>query len=124
MSAVLILPWPVAALWQNSRAHWRTRADATKKARNEAGLIAMAGGLRKPGCDGAHLEWAFIPPDNRRRDLSNAIASTKAAIDGIADALGVDDSTFTHSWPLRFEATAKGGAIRVTVTPIRRAVAA
>lgn len=124
MSAVLILPWPVAALWQNSRAHWRTRASATKKARTDATVIAQCCGLRRGDWESAHFEWAFIPPDNRRRDLSNAIGATKAAIDGVADALGINDGTFTHSWPMRFEAPAKGGAIRVTVTPVRKAVAA
>ena len=36
----------------------------------------------------------FAPPSRRRIDLDNCIASCKAYFDGIADALGVDDSTF------------------------------
>ena len=36
----------------------------------------------------------FYPPDARRRDDDNMIGSFRAARDGIADALGVDDRRF------------------------------
>lgn len=39
----------------------------------------------------------FRPPDKRRRDKDNMIASFKSGQDGIADALGVDDSTLPVS---------------------------
>jgi crossover junction endodeoxyribonuclease RusA len=59
----------------------------------------------------------FVPPDRRRRDLDNLIASMKAGLDGLADALGVDDSR----WKLSAEAPAAGGEVggfvRVEVTP-------
>ena len=41
------------------------------------------------------LDITFHPPDNRRRDLDNMLASIKSGLDGISDALGVDDSTWT-----------------------------
>jgi len=43
--------------------------------------------------------WAtFYPPDKRRRDFDNQIASFKAGFDGIADVIGVDD--YDWSWRL------------------------
>jgi crossover junction endodeoxyribonuclease RusA len=39
----------------------------------------------------------FYPPSKRRMDMDNAIASMKAALDGMADGLGCDDSLFRLS---------------------------
>lgn len=36
----------------------------------------------------------FVQTDNRKRDLDNLLAASKASIDGIAKALGVDDKYF------------------------------
>jgi crossover junction endodeoxyribonuclease RusA len=44
------------------------------------------------------------------------IASHKAAQDGIADALGIDDSKFECSY--RLGEPVKGGAVRVEITPL------
>lgn len=124
MTAVIILAWPSQPLWQNRKTHWAIQSRAIKKARSEAAIMARSVGLRKAELIGARLEWAFIPPDNRKRDLPNAIAAMKPHIDGIADALGIDDSTFQNHWPVTFETAAKGGGVRVSITPIARAVAA
>jgi len=40
------------------------------------------------------MKITFYPPDRKRRDDDNMIASFKAARDGLADALGVDDRRF------------------------------
>jgi crossover junction endodeoxyribonuclease RusA len=40
------------------------------------------------------FHMTFCPPTNRARDLDNLIASMKPALDGMAAALGVNDSTF------------------------------
>jgi crossover junction endodeoxyribonuclease RusA len=41
---------------------------------------------------------AFLPPDNHRRDLDNMIASFKAGLDGLSDAIGIDDSEFSYEF--------------------------
>jgi Holliday junction resolvase RusA-like endonuclease len=49
----------------------------------------------KPSAKGRYrIIMRFCPPDNRRRDVSNLHAAMKAALDGIAEAMEVDDSTF------------------------------
>lgn len=40
------------------------------------------------------LTMLFYPPDNRRRDLDNMLASCKALLDGIAQGMGIDDRAF------------------------------
>lgn len=64
---------------------------------------------------GIALRFDFHPPDKRRRDLDNMLASIKAGVDGIADALGVDDQRFGF-WLSR-EAPIKGGKIVVSAMP-------
>lgn len=57
----------------------------------------------------------FYPPDKRRRDDDGLLSSMKAARDGIADALGIDDHRFV-SHPYVKEEVRKGGAVVVRIT--------
>jgi crossover junction endodeoxyribonuclease RusA len=65
------------------------------------------------GVDRAHLTIAFCPPDNRRRDLDNMLASFKHGIDAISEAIGIDDYGFGFTI-MRGEPV-KGGCVRVTI---------
>ncbi|MDC0657068.1 hypothetical protein N6L27_03565 [Leisingera sp. SS27] len=62
---------------------------------------------------GAHVAIRFCPPDERRRDLDNMLASLKSGLDGVADATGQDDS----EWSLSLERgePEKGGAVYVEI---------
>ena len=97
---IISLPYPDRILSPNGRGHWATVARAKKKAREGASwaTISEAGSKAKlaPYAAQERVDVAlwFYPPDNRRRDADNALASMKAALDGIADALGIDDSRF------------------------------
>lgn len=118
------LPWPNRTLSQNSRAHRLTVARNARTERWEARVRCLEAGLRKPGWEGARLAFTICPPDARRRDLQNVIGSLKAAVDGIADALGVDDSRFRIRWPEAFSEPRRGGVVLVTVEPIVAGTAA
>lgn len=118
MATLLILPWPNALLSQNSRAHHFAIAKAVKKARGDACLIAQSNGLKKGPWVSARLEWTFHPPDKRHYDCSNIIGRMKAAIDGIQDALELDDKHFANAWPERLSEPVKYGRVNVLVTPI------
>jgi crossover junction endodeoxyribonuclease RusA len=97
---IVTLPYPDKVLSPNARAHWATIARAKKKAREAASwaIISAAGSKANLALyaeqDRIPMVLAFYPVDNRRRDIDNALASAKAALDGIADALGADDSRF------------------------------
>lgn len=100
---VVELGWPHRDLSQNARVHFAVRARATKEARKEAGWLtkyAMPKGWVHDGKPLA-LKITVCPPDKRRCDLDGIIGRTKAARDGIADALDVDDWHFhpiTAAW--------------------------
>lgn len=102
--------WPPRSLWQNARVHWSKRAAATKLARSEAHILTIAtnpGKLTAP----VRIIVRVYPPSRRRMDMANVIGALKASIDGIADALGIDDSQFLIRWPETFEQPVKGGKV-------------
>jgi crossover junction endodeoxyribonuclease RusA len=113
--APIILPWPARALSPNfrSRTHW-ARTKATKKARDDAYLIARAAGARVPAVESLiAVLLRFEPPTRAARDHDNLLASCKAYLDGIAEAMGVNDSAFRPS--IEIGGTLKGGRVIVTV---------
>ena len=114
---LLTLPWPDRTLHPNARVHWAKLANAKKAARAAAHMLAVqagANGAKLP--EGRlHLWIDFYPPDRRRRDDDGLLASMKAARDGIADALGVDDSRFvSHPWVK--DEVRKGGQVVIKIT--------
>ncbi len=113
----LTLPWPPAAIGPNSRGHWRKAAYLRKRFREACYVTALSQGARKaqmPASGPISLTITFVPPNRRKRDLDNAIASMKAGFDGLADAMGVDDSRFTWAQPPRL-ADEIGGFVRIEV---------
>ena len=111
------LPWPSRILHPNARVRWAQRARATKTARKEAFVLARAAGWHTHQLpDGRlHLWIGFFPPDRRRRDDDGLLAAMKAARDGLADALAIDDSRFV-SHALLHDTVRKGGEVRVRIT--------
>ena len=97
----ITLPWPNAALSPNARDRWG-QIRAKKSAKNYAWGMTKAAmgplGITYQSWSGpTHVTLTFHPAIDRARDLDNLIASHKAALDGIASALGVDDTTFSLS---------------------------
>ena len=113
---VVTLGWPSPLLSPNSRKHWSVKAKATKAARSEAFYATRVVTTIKPNWKAAALSVTFNPPDKRRRDRDNLQASLKAHFDGIADALGINDSLFVPTYA--FGPVVKGGAVRVEIRPI------
>lgn len=110
----LILPWPPKALSPNARTHWATKSRAAKAYRQACFLLCRAAGLPVPS-GRALLAIEFVPPDRRRRDDDNCIASFKSGRDGVAEALGIDDSRFVTQTQIS-EEIVKGGAVRVRIS--------
>jgi crossover junction endodeoxyribonuclease RusA len=44
----------------------------------------------------------YMMPDKRHRDVDNLLAASKAGLDGVAEALGVDDNQFQPICVYRF----------------------
>lgn len=111
----VLLPWPPKVLSPNARAHWGARSKAAKQYRFRCFLGAKAARLTAPAGK-VLLMLEFLPPNNRRRDDDNLLAAFKSGRDGLADALGIDDSRFVSQVRLSDELHA-GGAVRVKLLP-------
>ena len=98
------LPWPPVGLSPNSRIHYQKLAALKKGYRKQCGLEAVAQGVKQIYAESLSLKLTFYPPTRRKYDKDNALASIKSGLDGLADVLGVDDS----SWELTIK---KGGDI-------------
>lgn len=110
----ILLPWPASALSPNARGHWSRRSRAAKAYRMQCFLFAKKAGLVAPS-GRILLQLEFLPPTARRRDDDNLLASFKAGRDGLADALGIDDSLFVSQ--VQIGEVHPGGAVRVTLSP-------
>ena len=108
----ITFPWPPKVLNPNSRSHWAVKAKAVKQYRDSCVWIAKGVHMLRP--DGpAILSLTFCPPDKRRRDDDNCISSFKAGRDGIAEALGIDDSQL--SLLVTMGKPVNGGAVIVEI---------
>lgn len=107
------LPWPPKELSPNARIHWARRSKIAAKYRADCHVLCRQSGAKAP--EGRILlSIEFVPPDKRRRDDDNCLAAFKSGRDGLADALGIDDSRFvTQLW--LSDKTTKGGAVRVGI---------
>ena len=116
-SVLIELGWPAKALSPNfrSRSHW-PKTKALAAAKSEAFYAARS--VVGPGYMAANdkqlkLVLTAYPPTKRNRDADNMLASLKGHLDGIALALGVDDSIFDPR--VQFGKPVKGGKIVVEV---------
>lgn len=107
---MITLPWPDPRLSPNAREDRRRIADVRKAQKDQAFWLAKKARMQFPHLSQQpHVRVTFHPPDKRRRDLDNMLASVKSALDGVALATGVDDSL----WGLTIikGPVTKGGAV-------------
>ena len=92
------LPWPDSRLMPNRKngRHWAGTQAAKARARMDGAMSAKQAVGRNTVClpEQIPVKITFAAPDRIRRDLDNLHAAMKASLDGIAKALGVDDSRF------------------------------
>ena len=91
------LPWPPASLSGHNTGHWRGKSAIVKKHREWARLATLAAKPVVPETGDIRLSITFYPPD-RRGDRTNFPNRAKPLIDGIADALKVNDRRFLPSY--------------------------
>jgi crossover junction endodeoxyribonuclease RusA len=118
MSIIVELPFPDRHLMPNARVYYKAKAEYAKTARGTAKYTAYNA---RPSWDYAFpkgeripLLLKFYPPDRKERDLDNLLAAMKSAIDGVSDALDINDKMFcpiTVDWG-KIE---KGGRVVVVI---------
>lgn len=111
------LPFPPAELNPNNSKgrHWT--ATHAKKAKYLADcriLTLQAMGKWVPPKGTLKLDITFVQPDKRRRDRDNLLAAMKSGLDGVSQALGVDDQHFDPV-TIRREYGAKPGAVKIVI---------
>lgn len=117
-AVTVALPFPDRRLNPNNSKgrHWASAVALRKAARVAAAhltRIARAGHQFEPGQELA-LVITFIQPDRRARDRDNLLAACKPMLDGVADALGVNDSQF-EPVTIRREYGKKPGAVVIEI---------
>jgi len=113
---MVIVPWPPKECSPNARVHWSKKAKAAKAYKHTCWALAKEASLKVDWDGKVHLWVTFVPPDRRIRDVDNAVSSIKNGLDGIAMAIGIDDSRFVlhpcmHTDRMRF-----GGAVEVRLS--------
>ncbi|WP_238920918.1 hypothetical protein [Achromobacter xylosoxidans] len=92
------LPWPDTSLMANRKngKHWLSSHAAKVRAR-EAAFLAAKEALGRNSLAGAGqmpVAITWVAPNRIRRDLDGLLSAEKPRLDGIAAALGIDDSQF------------------------------
>lgn len=113
MSMSVRLPWPPPALSPNSRVHWRRRHAASKMMRHAAHALALEAKLVAPADGDIIIHLTLHPPVKRAHDRDNGMARCKAMLDGIADALRINDRRFKPT--AEFGATVEGGCVMLEI---------
>lgn len=111
---MIVLPFPASALSGHNTGHWRVKAAHVAKHRQWAHHATLAAKPVVPADGDIPILFRFVPPD-RRGDRTNYPNRLKAYIDGIADALGVNDRRFLPSY--EFAAPEAPGRVEVSFPP-------
>ncbi len=95
----VVVPWPHPYLSPNSRINWRGKAEIIRTARIKAyaltkAILGQKKVVANPVDSRINVKLITHPRDKRARDEDNIIASMKSTLDGIADALEVNDAFF------------------------------
>lgn len=99
------LPWPSkkTGLSPNARLNAGPKARAVKAAREMAWGLALEARAHLhpwPEHGPIFVHLSFVPHRGSAPDIDNAIASMKAFLDGIADAMKVNDRRFKLSYDM------------------------
>lgn len=124
---VIDLPFPNPKLNPNRSkgVHWAATSALRKSARTAAYTVTRVTALGTPWycverrkSDTVPLVITFIQPDRRHRDRDNLLAACKPALDGVAEALEINDAQFDPV-TIRREYGPKPGAVRIEIgTPV------
>lgn len=118
---VLTLPWPPAQLSPNARQHWARLAKFKKRYRAACAMeVAVQTTLRTRKAlqnlpDKLDLELQFARPNRRSYDRDNLLARMKAGLDGLCDALHIDDSRFASVRVSVTDGVVAGGCVSVRI---------
>jgi crossover junction endodeoxyribonuclease RusA len=97
VGGVIELPFPDAKLAGHNTGHWKALSGVVRKHREWAKFATLSAAIGVHDTGDILLLVTFIPP-NRRGDRINFSNRMKPYFDGIAEALGVNDSRFLPAY--------------------------
>jgi hypothetical protein len=121
------LPWPSIKLSPNISQHWARLSEAKKSYKTECFLSTMHqiyyntnfnscnGQEKYDRYNGLDIDITFYPPQNRRYDRDNLVARMKSGLDGMCQAMKIDDSIF-KCITARVGQKKEGGSVLVVIT--------
>lgn len=109
---MITLPFPPSTLSGHAKGHWRAKSGPTAKHREWARLATLGAMPSIPTAGDIKVHIRFVPPDHRG-DRTNFPNRMKPYLDGIAEALGVNDARFLPSY--EFCAPEQPGRVEVTL---------
>ena len=118
-SITIFLEWPNPGLSPNSRKHYREKAKLVSVARQMAHLLTSQYDIPPCFSPDAPLETrlTFFPPDKRKRDIDNLLASMKSSLDGIFDALKMNDNRVRRT-VLEWGKAAQPGRVEIEIKEV------
>ena len=110
------LPFPPTELSPNSRLHWAKLAKAKKTYRQACWAQTLEQiSVRHQIPDGPlQLSLEFVKPTMREMDRDNLLARMKSGLDGMCDALKIDDKRF-NTVIVRVAPDRIGGFVKILI---------
>ncbi len=90
----VIFPWFLKELKPNWTGHYMQKAKAKAIYRAECAKLTQSA-MNSTKRDYTELHLTFYKPNNRHMDLDNMLSSMKSGIDGMCDALEINDKQFS-----------------------------
>jgi crossover junction endodeoxyribonuclease RusA len=93
---IIKLPFPAKELFPNKKngKHWGATVAIKNNQKKHGYYVTRAAGTFEDKGGNIPLSLLYLTPDKRHRDCDNMLAASKALLDGVAAALGVDDKRF------------------------------
>ena len=111
----VIFPWPPAILNPNGRPHHMALYRAKKSYKQACWALAKQARMTHVPGIRPLVTLTFVPPTRRHRDGDNLVGSMKAGLDGLAAAMGCNDTLFRLGEPI-VKDDEIGGFVRVVVS--------
>lgn len=109
---MIVLPFPDSSLAGHNTGHWSKKARVVATHRAWAFHATRAAKAKVAEQGDISIKFRFVPPNNRG-DRTNYPNRLKPYIDGIAEALGINDKRFLPSY--EFAEAEKPGRVEVWI---------
>lgn len=122
----IVLGWPSGILSPNRRSHWAVVGAEKKRYRSLCELTtykqccfvgsSFYNSVQQLPGKRLKLKLVFFCPDKRKYDRDNLVARMKSGLDGVADALQINDRQFVEIAASVDDETVPGGAVSLLIS--------